>query len=82
MNRGMGFPLSRSQFEYVHIVLSTNNELKEHLDFKNDHHVDYDVCIVYTSFITITTIECCLSIIMTTRTTVGAALHKARLNNC
>ncbi len=61
INWGMRFASSCSKFEYVHIVLTSNTEMREHLDFKNNYPVGYEICIVCSSFITIATIEYCLS---------------------
>ncbi len=80
MNKRMGFPESVSKFEYVNIIISSNTQIKEHIDWKNDHRAGYDICIVYSSFVLIDNIEYRLAIVMTTRTTVGAALEKARAN--
>ena len=80
MNASMGDLHSSSLFEYVHIVLSHNVEIREHIDWKNDHRSGYNVCVVYSTFVTIQGLSYRLSIIMTTRTTIGAALDKSRLN--
>ncbi len=73
----MTFPQSSSKFEYVNIVLSHNTNIKDHIDWKNNHRTGYDICIVYSAYLTICSVEYRLSIIMTTRYTVGAALGKA-----
>ena len=78
MNTRMGFRDSQSKFEYTEIVLSHNCVLKEHIDFKNDHRHGYNSCIVYSSFPMLSGVEYRLSIIMTSRTTVGSSLEKAR----
>ena len=77
INASMGRIQSTSKFEYVHIVLSHNVQLKEHIDWKNDHRHGYNLCIVYSTLIEIENLPFRLSIIMTTRTTVGAALELA-----
>ena len=80
MNVSMGAVTSSSLFEYVHIVLTHNTEISEHIDWKNDHRIGYNICSVYSSFVNIDDLSYRLSIIMTTCTTLGAALEKARLN--
>ena len=77
MNASMGHVRSLSKFEYVHIVLTHNNKLKDHIDWKNDHRLGYNFCIVLSTLINIGGILFRMSIIMTTRTTIGAALDKA-----
>ena len=80
MNASMGYVQSTSKFEYVHIVLSHNKKLKDHIDWKNDHRHGYNLCIVLSSLINIDSKSFRLSIIMTTRTTIGAALDNAYSN--
>ena len=73
----MGFPHTSSKFEYVHIVLSHNTKFKDHIDWKNDHWTWYDICIVFSAYLTIHSVKYRLSIIMNTGYTVGAELGKA-----
>ena len=73
MNRLMGFPGSKSMFEYIDIVLSCNTILRKHIDEKNDHRDGYNHCAVYSFFFILHGLEFKVSIVMTMRTTVGAA---------
>ena len=74
MNTRLGFPLSQNRFEFVDIVVSRNTVLAKHLDFKNDHRKNYNQCVVYSFHQMVADIEYKVSMIMTSRTTVGAAL--------
>ena len=74
MNAQLGFPLSQNRFEFVDIVVSRNTVLAKHLDFKNDHRKDYNQCVVYSFHQMVAEIEYKVSMIMTSRTTVGADL--------
>ena len=78
MNGTMGFRSSSSLFEYVQVVISKNTILKEHIDHKNDHRKGYNFCIVYSFYHVIDNTEYRIAIIMTTRTTVGAALQSLK----
>ena len=77
LNALMGFPKSRAKFEYYDIILSRNTVLHKHCDTKNDHRVGYNHCVVYSFFHSISNKCYRVSIIMTTRTSVGAAYEKA-----
>ena len=72
----MGFELATMQFEYYDIVITRNTVLPKHIDQKNDHRVGYNFCAVYSYYHIIDGLEYKVSIIMTTRTTLGSALTK------
>ena len=80
LNKELGYPQSRSRFEYIEVSLSRNTVLKKHIDHKNDHRVGYNHCAVYSFFETIHDIEFRVAIIMTSRCTVGCAFQKALLS--
>ena len=80
LNQAMGYPKSASLFEYFDIVVSRNAVLRKHCDVKNDHREGYNVCCVYSYFKSVCSLEYKISIIMTTRTTLGCAFKKAMLN--
>ena len=63
-------------FEYYDILLSRNTVLLKHIDSKNDHRPGYNFCVVYSFFQVIEKLEYNVSIIMTTRSDVGAAIEK------
>ena len=71
LNCALGFPRSRAKFEYYDIVLSRNTILRKHIDHKNDHRDGYNHCVVYSFFQEIDGVEYRVSIVMTTRSTVG-----------
>ena len=79
-NNAMGFESSSSLFEYIHIVISKNTVLNEHIDHKNDHRSGYNFCSVYSFYHVKDNEEYRISLIMTTRTTIGAALEKLKRN--
>ena len=81
LKEAMGFPHAQFKFEYFDIVLSRNTILPKHIDSKNDHRVGYDICAVYSFYQVIEGLEYRVSIIMTTRTTLGAAMLKATVLN-
>ena len=74
----MGFESSSSLFEYIHIVIAKNTVLNEHVDHKNDHRPGYNFCSVYSFFHVKDNDEYRISLIMTTRTTIGAAVEKLK----
>ena len=76
LNGLMGFELATMQFEYYDIVITRNTVLPKHIDQKNDHRVGYNFCAVYSYYHIIDGLEYKVSIIMTTRTTLGSALTK------
>ena len=78
LNDQLGIPESSTQFEYYDIVLTRNCVLPKHIDEKNDHRAGYDFCVVYSFHHSINGLEYKISIIMTTRTNVGAALDGLR----
>ena len=78
LNGAMGFGSSSSLIEYVHVVISKNTILNEHIDHKNDHRQGYNFCIVYSFYHIIDDAEYRIAIIMTTRTTIGAALQRLK----
>ena len=77
LNSKLGFPQSKSLFEYFDIVISRNTILQKHCDVKNCHRPGYSLCCVYSYFTQFCGDEYKVSIIMTTRTTVGSAFEKA-----
>ena len=77
LNNALGFPHSRAKFEYYDIVLSCNLVLLKHLDTKSDHRKGYTICVVYSFYQVIECVQYKISIIMTTRNTVGCALDNA-----
>ena len=79
-NTAMGFESSSSLFEYIHIVIAKNTVLNEHVDHKNDHRSGYNFCSVYSFYHVEDHEEYRISLIMTTRTTIGAALEKLKKN--
>jgi len=76
LNTKLGFPSSTSLFEFVDIF-SRNTILPKHCDVKNCHREGYNECSVYTYYTTIEGDPFKVSIIMTTRTTVGCAFEKS-----
>ena len=74
LNNAMGYPTSSSLFEYFEIVVTRNTILKKHCDAKNDHREGYNICTVYSYYTTIDDKEVKVSIIMTSRSTVGSAV--------
>jgi hypothetical protein len=72
----IGFPNASFKFEYIDIVLSLNTILPKHIDSKNDHRKGYNHCTVYSFYQVIDELEYKVSVIMTTRLTVGAAFEK------
>ena len=78
LNNALGFPHSRTKFEYYDIVLSCNLVLLKHLDTKNDHRKGYNICVVYSFYQIIEGVQYKISIIMTTRSTVGCAIDNIK----
>ena len=76
LNSQLGFPTSKSRFEYYHMVISRNAILEKHCDVKNCHRPGYNICCVYSYYVKIKGEEYKVSIIMTSRTTVGSAYNK------
>lgn len=77
LNAKMGFPSSTSLFEYFDVIICRNTILRKHMDKKNDHRKGYNICTVYSYYVLLHGEEYKISIIMTTRTTVGSACDKA-----
>ena len=77
LNKALGFPLSCSKFEYFDIVLYRNTILPKHTDSKNDHRAGYNFCAVYSFYQLIDDLEYKVSVIMTTCTSLGAALEES-----
>ena len=77
LNSAMGYPTSHALFEYYEIVVTRNTILRKHCDQKNDHRRGYNLCCVYSFYAIHEKEEYKVSIIMTTRTTIGAALEKS-----
>jgi len=78
LNNALGIPHTKSKFEYYDIVLSRNTVLPKHIDSKNDHRSGYNLCTVYSYYQAIDGLEYKVSVIMTTRSSVGAAFDKAQ----
>ena len=76
LNEQLDIAGSSTLFEYYDIVLTRNCVLPKHIDSKNDHREGYNFCVVYSFHHTINGLEYKVSIIMTTRTNVGAAFDK------
>ena len=76
LNAAMGLPSASMEFEYYDIVLTRNVVLPKHIDRSNDHRKGYNYCVVYSFFHIINHLEYKVSIIMTSRVSVGAALAK------
>jgi hypothetical protein len=74
LNNALGFPHSRTKFEYYDIVLSCNLVLLKHLDTKNDHRKGYNICVVYSFYQVIECVQYKISITMTTKSTVGCVI--------
>ena len=70
----MGFPNSKNRFEFVDIVVSRNTILLKHIDYKNDHRTGYTLCVVYSFHQIVDEVDYRVLVIMTTGTSVGAAL--------
>ena len=77
LNTALGFPFSPSKFEYFDIVLSQNSVLLKHIDCKNNSRPGDNFCAVYSFYQVLLGLEYKVSIIMTTHSTVGAALERA-----
>jgi hypothetical protein len=78
LNGQMGFPQSTSLFEFFDIFLSRNTTLPKHCDVKNCHRPGYNECCVYSFNTCLSGEQYKISIIMTTRTTVGCAFDKTK----
>ena len=76
LNEEMSLPRASMEFEYYHIVLTRNVVLPKHIDMKNDHREGYNYCVVYSFFHVINNLEYKVSIIMTSRVSLGVALEK------
>ena len=76
LNRALGFPHSTSKFEYFDIVLSGNISLNKHIDTKNDHRIGYNHCSIYSFYYTLYEMEYKVSIVMVTRTAIGAPIER------
>ena len=77
LKRIIVFPHALFKFEYVDIVSSLNTVPPKHIHSKNDNRQGYNHCTVYSSYQVVDELEYKVSIIMTTRLTVGAAFAKA-----
>ena len=78
LNAVLGFPNSKSKFEYFDIVLLRNTVLPKHIDSKNDNCAGYNLCTIYSFYQEIVGVEYKVSVIMTTRSSVGATCDKAQ----
>ena len=74
------FPNTSFKFEYIDIVLSLNTILPKHIDSNNDHRKGYNHCTVYSFYQVVDELEYKVSVIMTTRLTVGAAFKNVITN--
>lgn len=79
LNSAIGYPNSKAKFEYYDIILSRNTILRRHCDTKNDHRPGYNHCVVYSFFHSIDGRQYRVSIVMTTRSTIGCAYENAML---
>lgn len=79
-NNAMGYGSSSSLFEYIHLIISKNTVLNEHIDHKNDHRSGYNLCVVYAFYHVEDNEEYRIALVMTTRTTIGAAVEKLKRN--
>ena len=79
LNSLLGFPRSTSLFEFVDVIISLNTILTKHCDEKDCHRPGYNESCVYSYYIEIEGYRYKVSIVMTTRTTVGCAFDKAKL---
>ena len=52
--------------------------LPKHIDSKNDHRSGYNLCTIYSYYQAIDGLEYKVSVIVTTRSSVGAAFDKAQ----
>ena len=77
LNAALGFPKSTSLFEFFDVIMTRNTILQKHTDQKNDHRKGYNICTVYSYVVNLDGAGYKVSIIMTTRTTVGSACDKA-----
>ena len=75
LNKEMGYPLSKAKFEYYDMVISRNTTLPKHIDEKNDNRVGYNPCVVYSYYVTLNGLDYKVSVIMTTRCSIGAVME-------
>ena len=75
LNEVLGYPKAKMRFEYYDIVITRNIVLPKHIDQKNDHRIGYNYCVVYSFYHCIEGLEYKVSVIMTSRCTIGAALE-------
>ena len=80
LRQTIGFPEAIFKFEYIDIVLSCNTILPKHIASKNDHQEGYNHCTVYSFHQVVDELEYKVSVIMTTRLTVGAAFENVITN--
>ena len=73
LNSLMGYPKSSSLFEYFEVILCRNTILRKHCDQKNDHRKGYNICTACAYFVMLNREEHKVSVVMTTRYTVGSA---------
>jgi len=78
LNSKLGFPKSTSLFEFFDFFISRNTILPKHCDEKNCHRPGYNECCVYSYFTEVDGDQYKVSIVMTTRTTVGCAFDRAK----
>ena len=76
LNARLGHPGAgvTSRFEFVHVVLTLNTKLNKHIDMLNDHRPGYNHCVVYSFYESIDDVTYRVSIVMTTRYTVGSVI--------
>ena len=74
LNKAIGFPDSTNRIEYVNTVLSRNTMLPGHIDTQNDHWRGYSQTAACSYKTDIANKAYRVSIIMCTRSSVGACL--------
>ena len=72
LNAAIKFPDSTALFGYYDIIISQKFDSKNTLTKKNDGRTGYDHCAVYSFFQVIYGDEYRVSVVMTTRCSVGA----------
>ena len=77
LNSKMGFPHSTSLFEFVDLFLSRNTTVRKHCDVKNCHRLGHNECSIYSYHVFLGSDQYKVSIIMTTRTTIGCAFARS-----
>ena len=76
LNSLMGYSKLTSLFEYFDVILCRNTITRKHCDLKNNHRKEYNICTDY-NFVMLNWEEYKVSVIMTTRYTVGSGCDNA-----